>query len=201
MNVNEILARVVSISHAEDGADSGLREKALGWVNSAYSELLDEVLPYILDDVAVAVDATYDADGVVQLPDNCRRVVEVFEAGRALPRLRRMEFEAGDTGYLVTGKTLIVTPDERGGLGDLRLMYVPEFSELEADGEIEMLDAGHQHALIWGALVWGSTYERAFSAQGDLRLFQAKWEDAKQQIKVFFASAIKVRVEAQSDIE
>ncbi len=201
MNVNEILARVVNISHSEDGPDTGLRDKALGWVNSAYSELLDEILPYILDDIAVVVDATYDADGVVNLPADCRRVVEVFEAGRALSRLRRTEFEAGDTGYLVTGKTLIVTPDERGGLGDLRLVYVAEFSELEADGDIEMLDAAHQHALIWGALVWGSTYERAFSAQGDLRLFQAKWEDAKQQIKLFFASAETVRVMAQSDIE
>lgn len=200
MNVNEILERVVHISHSEDGADSGLRDKALGWLNSAYNELLDEIQPFILDEMAVVVSLAYDSDGIAMLPVDCRRVVAVYEGERSLERLRRAEFEMGEEGYMVTGGRIHVTPCERSSTQTVKVMYVPVTSELVADGEIEMLDAAQHSALIWGALVWGSTYERAFSSQGDLRLFQGKWEDAKRQVKLFYAGNMTLRVDVQSDI-
>lgn len=199
MNVNEILARVIEVSHGEDGADSGLRERALGWVNSAYGELMDEILPFVLEDVAVEVLVAYDANGVGTLPTNCRRVEAVFESGRPLEKLCRAEFDAGETGYLVTGGRLHVTPSELSTAGEVRVIYIPHFEELVADGEVAVLASTQQHALIWGALVWGSAYERAFSAQGDLRLFQGKWDEAKRQIKLFFAQRSDVRVAPQFD--
>lgn len=196
MNVNELLARVVSISHNEEGPETGLRDKALGWLNSAYAEMMDEILPFVLDDVAVRTVVSYDSDGMVILPNNCRRVVALFHQACPLEKLNRLEFEAGEEGYFVTGGRVHITPGERHASSEVRLVYVPHFTELEADGEIEILPAGQQHALIWGALVWGSTYERAFSAQGDLRLFQAKWEAAKREVKLYYAGTETYRVAA-----
>ena len=54
MNVNEIRDRIVELSHQTAG-DGEVQAKALGWLNAAYHELMDEIVAFMLASVGPAL--------------------------------------------------------------------------------------------------------------------------------------------------
>ena len=194
MNVNELQEKILELSHDEATPDTALREKALGWLNNAYNELMDEVMPYLQDNLVQEQVVTTNSEGNVTLTHSVKKVVRMVDTtnGRTMGQVSTVELLDMDSSmeqtgvpvrYTLSGNIVQVHPVEQV---ELRAVYLPEIAELEASGDENsiLLPKAYHHALVWGGLVWGSMYERSFSAQGDLTIFQKKWEEAKRRIKL-----------------
>jgi hypothetical protein len=194
MNVNELRDRILELSHDEAAPDTGLQEKALRWLNNAYRELLDELQPFLQDDLMQEQGATTNASGQATLTQPIQRMLRVVDTdnGRVLRQVDPAlvfdeDPELSQSGtpltYWVNDTIIQVHPKASVGLN---MVYLPELVDLLADDGEEkvLLPKAFHHALIWGGLVWSAVYERGFSSQADLALFQEKWDEAKRRVKL-----------------
>ena len=196
MDVNTLRDRVIELSHDEVAPDTDLQRKALDWLNSAYFEVLDEVRPLISRYVAVEEQLVTTSQGSAQTAQPIRQVLAAVNQTNntilnQIDKADAAKLSAQQPGNQFTlngSNTLTLVPP--AAAQTLGVVYVPEATAL-ADGGSEtsiLLPPTFHHALIWGALTWGAIYERAFSSQGDLQLFQRKWETAKQNLKLSLAA-------------
>jgi hypothetical protein len=198
MDVNTLRARVVELSHSgaslASAVDVDLNVKALGWLNSAYHELMDEVVPYLPQTLQKQVDVLTNTTGVAVLPEAPYRVLQVVVrgSGARLSVATPLEFmQADPTGtqagsaqrVLIQGTTLTVKPAEMVTLG---IVYVPAAADLVEGGAESsiVLPPVHHHALVWGGLVWSALYERGFLSQSEVVMYQRQWEAAKERVKL-----------------
>lgn len=199
MNVNQLRDRILTLAHDEASPDTTMKQNALEWLNQAYHELIDEVLPYLTRYLQQEETVTTDSNGQASLSQDVYRIVQLVDTSNSKSLIEKrksdiLTFDAdlSQTGqplrYWVAGDTVTVHPKM---VVNLTVVYLPLVSDLVEDGAEStiLLPKSFHHGLIWGGLVWASTYERGFSAQGDLVLFQRKWEEFKQQMKLSLNSA------------
>lgn len=192
MNVNELRDRILEISHNEVAPDTNLQIKALAWLNSAYQELISDSLPYLTQFLETSSSAVLD-EGTGTLPDNLTRVLKVIDKNtnyvlKQISQAQAIENITGSPKYhWVEGINICTYPKSTG---TLKIVYLKQVNDLE-DGGLEseiFIPKQFHHGLVWGGLVWSSIFERGFSSQGDLKLFQLKWEDVKRELKLSLAS-------------
>jgi hypothetical protein len=211
MNVNELRDRVLELSHDEAAPDTGLQEKALRWLNNAYRELMDELQPFLQDDLMQEQGATTNTSGQAPLNQPVQRMLRVVDTtnGRVLRQVDPAvvfddDPELSQTGvpssYWINGAVVQIHPKSSVGLN---MLYLPELVDLVADDTEDkiLLPKAFHYALIWGGLVWSSVYERGFSSQRDLLLFQEKWDEARRRVKLSLSARPDrvTRVEAAED--
>lgn len=193
MNVNDIRDRIVELSHQTAG-DGEVQAKALGWLNAAYHELMDEIVAYLPPWLQVRAEGLTNAQGEMALGEGAYRVLKVVDrdAGRGLEvatPLKLMEREqAGNTTgkptyYEVTAAGVKVHPAQADV--PLSVLYVPLVADLAEGGAEEtlLLPREHHYALVWGGLVWSALFERGFGGSGEVQLFQRQWLEAKSRVK------------------
>lgn len=198
MQVNELRSRIIDISHNESAPDTDLQTKALQWLNAAYHEIMSELSPFMPRYLEESTTLTTDITGAVALPTNVERIMRVIAVNTNSvlqetiqpivwdidPTLEQM---GTPQRFYIQNNTLVIHPKAETGIN---VLYIKKIDDLELNGaEDSILLPPHFHyALVWGALVWGTTYERGFSSQADLSLFQVKWEEAKRKIKLTLIS-------------
>lgn len=189
-----MVRRVVELSHHAGNTDLELETKALGWVNAAYHELMDELVPYLPQALQVQEDGTSDAAGVMVPTQAVYRLVRVVDrtGGRSLklatPEAVLEADPAGDASgdpvrATVRDGDVVIHP---AGVRELTVLYVPLAADLAEDGDEAdvLLPRVYHHALIWGALVWSAVFERGFLSQNEQVLYQRQWLAAKEQVKL-----------------
>ena len=194
MNVNEIRDRIVELSHQSAG-DGEVQAKALGWLNAAYHELMDEVVAYLPPALQVREDVLTAADGSVVLAQVPYRVLKVADAvtGRLLEGVTPVDIMELDpvraasgspVRYVVTANGVQVHPASLSTA--LSVLYVPLVEDLvEGGAEASiLLPRVHHNALVWGGLVWSSLFERGFGSNAELQVYQRQWLEAKQRVKL-----------------
>lgn len=194
MNVNEIRDRIVELSHQSAG-DGEVQAKALGWLNAAYHELMDEVVAYLPPALQVREEMVTSADGAVVLAKVPYRVLKVVDVvqGHALNGITPLEvMELDPSGsasgapvrFVVTASGVKIHPASEGrGLSILYVPLVQDLNEGGAEASI-LLPRVHHNALVWGGLVWSSLFERGFGSSGELQVYQRQWLEAKQRVKL-----------------
>ena len=198
MDVNQLRERILELSHDEATPDTGLKEKALVWLNHAYIELMDEIQPYLQDELMQEQTIATNSSGQVALAFDVQRMVRVVDATNSrtleqasladmVDREPLLDATGSPAYYWFQGSTLQVYPK---AAVTLTVRYLPYLTELVTDGTEEtiLLPKVYHHALVWGGLVWATMYERSFSTNGDLLLFQKKWEEAKRRVKLSLVS-------------
>ncbi len=198
MDVNALRDRILELSHDEATPDTGLQGKALRWLNSAYHEALDELQPYLSRQLQTSATVTTDAQGLATLPTGVQRLVRVVDAtnNRMLQESDEANVRDDDPTLEATGAPQVcwVSGDQLtvypATSVELTVIYLPVVADLLADGtEASIkLPVAYHNGLVWGALVWGSVYERGFFNQGELVLFQNKWDDAKRSMRLSLAA-------------
>lgn len=188
MNVSQIRDRIIQISHNEDAPDTALKAKALDWLNSAYHELIDELMPLMERQLKQTVSLSVTA-GQTLLPADAYRVLLVRGVAtgtvykeQSYTHVKTHSNKAESHLFWLEGQKLIFADDMPASV---EVTYLPFIDDLQADGlEADILLPKHLHAgLVWGGLVWSSIFERGLSTQSELALFQQKWEEAKQRIR------------------
>lgn len=198
MQVNELRSRIIDISHNESAPDTDLQTKALQWLNAAYHEIMNELSPFMPRYLEESVTLSTDADGAVALPTNVERIMRVIAPHTNSVLQETIQSTVWDIDpvleqsgtpqrFYVQNSQLFIHPKAQT---DIKVLYIKKINDLELNGTEEsvLLPAHFHYALVWGALVWGTTYERGFSSQADLSLFQVKWEEAKRKIKLALIS-------------
>ena len=192
MNVNEIRDRIVELSHQTAG-DGEVQAKALGWLNAAYHELMDEIVAYVPPWVQVRLDSTTNAAGELSLGAGAYRVLKVVDtaAGRELKAVTPgdvMERELAGYGegvqnYERTAAGVRVRPIKAAV--PLAVLYVPLVQDVvEGGAEASiLLPREHHYALVWGGLVWSALFERGFGGSAEVQVFQRQWLEAKSRVK------------------
>lgn len=194
MNVNEIRDRIVELSHQSAG-DGEVQAKALGWLNAAYHELMDEVVAYLPPALQVRETVVTAADGSVVLAKVPYRILKVVDAsaGRLLDGVTPVEIMELDPSGVMTGTAgrfvataggVRVHPASAGV--PLSVLYVPLVEDLSEGGAEAslLLPRAHHNALVWGGLVWSSLFERGFGSSAELQVYQRQWLEAKQRVKL-----------------
>ncbi len=190
MNVLDLQKQVTSLSHQEDSLNSGLKMKSLQWLNHAYQEIMEEIAPFLSEIYTKMVDLTLDELGRAVLPDDFYKIEKVFLSGTELPKLTIAEAVIAEDkkGYWLERNYIHILP--KNTVGHLVMLYqstIPKLTESSLEEDI-LIPKNFHYALVWGALVWASVQERGFSAQSDLKLFQQKWLEAKQSLKLSLAN-------------
>lgn len=203
MNVNQIRDRIVELSH-QSTADGEVQAKALGWLNAAYHELMDDILPFapaaLQVQEVVAVGA--DGQGATALPPYRILAVVDTATGSPLRVATPAEALAADPAGTLGGTYRLYVPTAAGvrlvpaGEGAVTVLYVPQVADLAENGaeDAVLLPRAHHMALVWGGLVWSSLFERGFGTQGELAMFQAQWQRAKEGVKLALAGNATLRV-------
>lgn len=190
MNVNEIRDRIVELSHQSAG-DGEVQAKALGWLNAAYHELMDEVVAYLPPALQVRETVTANTSGEVALASPPYRVMKVADGqGRMLKGVTQAEVmdleAAGSTAlcFTVTVGGVRIYPAKSGAM--YNVLYVPLVQDLvEGGAEASVfLPRVHHNALVWGGLVWSSLFERGFNSSAELNAYQRQWVEAKHRVKL-----------------
>ncbi len=194
MNVNEIRDRIVALSHQTAGHGE-VQAKALGWLNAAYHELMDEVVAYLPPALQVQESVVTGVGGEAVLGRVPYRILKVVDAsaGVALGGVTPLEImELDPSGvlignaarYVVTAGGVRIHPSQAGV--SLRVLYVPLVEDLvEGGAEASLLlPRAHHNALVWGGLVWSSLFERGFGSSAELQVYQRQWQEAKQRVKL-----------------
>ena len=203
MNVSELLERILEISHNEVAPDTGLKQKALRWLNSAYHEILDELQPF-LSRYMNKTSTVNVADGRGAMPANLYRLLKVEFDGKTLKQIESQPDLTGQTPqvFMLSGDVIQIFPSVESCV--LTLTYTATQDDLteETQGSDILLPSSLHHHLVWGALIWGSVYERGFSTQSELALFQQKWDEAKRSAKLSLANqpTKPLRVEQNADV-
>jgi len=192
MNVNEIRDRIVELSHQTAG-DGEVQAKALGWLNAAYHELMDEIVAYVPPWLQVRMEGETNAAGDLALGAGAYRVLMVVDkaAARMLEPLAPHQVMAreltgeGTTvpGYEVTATGVRLRPVKAGV--PLAVLYVPLVLDVvEGGAEASLfLPREHHYALVWGGLVWSALFERGFGGSAEVQVFQRQWLEAKSRVK------------------
>jgi hypothetical protein len=190
MNVNDIRDRIVELCHQSAG-DGEVQSKALGWLNAAYHELMDEVVAYLPPAMQKLETLTTAANGIATLPNAPYRVMKVTDSqGRVMKSIslaEAMDVEAlgqATKCYTVTNAGVKIYPAVEGE--QLRVLYVPVVQDLiEGGAEASLfLPRVHHHALVWGGLVWSALFERGFNSGVELQVYQRQWVEAKHRVKL-----------------
>lgn len=184
MDVSEIKNRILEISHDEATVDTDLNNKALRWLNSAYHEIMNECMPYLTRFVEKKVVVNV-VDGVGSIPTDLFRVVSVEDLNSSY-FLTESNNKSKGSFYLSLDQIFI----EPGTTTALEITYLPLTTDLEdvsTESDI-LLPKQFHNALVWGGLVWSAIYERGFSTQADMNLFQNKWFEAKREAKLSLAT-------------
>lgn len=183
MHVNELLERILEISHDEVAPDTNLKQKSLRWLNSAYHEIMEVVIPFL---PTLEHSLTLNVvNGYVELPADLNRIISVSS--------ERAFVSKNDFKQVFKGGKLNLYFN-KNEYKKITLSYTKKVSDLAFDGvESSILIPQQYHSyLVWGALVWASVYERGFNNQAELRLFQQKWEEAKREIKLSLAANLNL---------
>lgn len=197
MNVNELRDRILEISHNEVAPDTNLKAKAISWLNSAYQEMVSDSMPY-LEKVLEKSSDVIITSGQGTLPNDVARIVKMVDGTSNVTLKQITQSDAAELDvennlsgtakyYWIEGDNVFTYPQSNT---TLKLVYLREVSDL-ADGGLEadiVIPKQFHHALVWGGLVWSSIFERGFSSQGDLKLFQVKWDEGKRELKLSLAS-------------
>jgi hypothetical protein len=188
MNVSQIRDRIVQISHNEDAPDTALRSKALDWLNSAYHELIDDLMPLLERHLRRQVTLTVTA-GEALLPADAYRLLRVRDPNtnrlykeQAFTRLNTQEVATAPHTFRVEGQKLVFGDSAPATVEVTYLPSVPDLAETDT-AEAILLPRQFHSALVWGGLVWSAIYERGLSSQTELALFQQKWDEAKQRVR------------------
>lgn len=207
MNVNNLRDRILEISHDEDAPDTHLKNKAMEWVNSAYHELMDELTPFMGDKLQRLETVTLN-NGVASLLNQPFRVLKVLRTrdnyllkatnlSEQLNKQTALNTNGDPSKYWMNGSSIQTYPISNE---QISVLYVPVVTDLIEGGDEAsiMLPKTFHHALVWGGLVWSSVFERGFSTQAELTLFQRKWDEAKQKIKLSMAASETARLTVSS---
>lgn len=193
MDVRTIRDRIVDLSHHGIGNDFDINAKALGWLNSAYHELMDELVPYLPVSLQRREDVATDVNGAATLANGIYRLVRVVERGQGitLPTATLAEVldaeVAGISGApqrcYADGAAVKVFPP---AAVDLTVLYVPRVSDLaEDDPESAVLVPPSLHSvLVWGGLTWSALFDRGFLSQSELLIYQQQWQAGKSSVKL-----------------
>lgn len=193
MRVSEIRDRIVELSHASAG-DGEVQAKALGWLNAAYAEIMNELMPYLPAALQVQEQVSTDVAGKALVGREVYRVIRVVERSgggqlavvtpdEILARYPLGTASGMPNACVVKGREVAVHPVS---VVPLTVLYVPAVEELvESDEEAAvLLPASHHSALVWGGLVWSSLFERGFGGSGEMGVYRRQWEEAKQRVKL-----------------
>ncbi len=196
MNVQDLRDRILEISHDEATPDSQLKNKALAWLNSAYHELVGECLPY-LEPYLETVTTLDLSTGQANLPSDFSRVLTLVDSqtGHVFKQVTQKEgvsltAQKGANGhdvFWISGQQLYSLKTCDAPVQMVYLKQVPVLTDQSTEQDI-ILPVAFHHALVWGGLVWSSIFERGFSTQSDLKLFQQKWDEAKREVKLLLAT-------------
>ncbi len=190
MNVNEIRDRIVELSHQSAG-DGEVQAKALGWLNAAYHELMDEVVAYLPPALQVRESVAANSHGDVALAAAPYRVMKVADGqgrmlkGVTLAELMDLEAMGSTTAcYVVTASGVRIHTAKDGDV--FSVLYVPLVMDLvEGGAEASLfLPRVHHSALVWGGLVWSALFERGFNSSVELNAYQRQWVEAKHRVKL-----------------
>lgn len=193
MNVNELIERILDVSHDEVAPDTNLKAQSLRWLNSAYHEMLEEISPF-LENALQTQETLILSSGSAIFPQTPHKVVRVVtvDTSRTLQAKNKADVLAEDStlarqgspnSFWVEGNVLYTHPVSSE---QVKVLYLPQKADLAEDGaeSTVLVPRAFHSALVWGALVWSATFERGFTSQGDLALFQSKWEEAKRSAKL-----------------
>lgn len=191
MLVNDIRDRIVELSHQSSG-DGAVQAKALGWLNAAYMELMNELLAFAPQALQRTETVSVSTTGLAALSVPPNRILRVLVDGVPVPMVRTLDLLEADPTQTATG-----TPElcamVAGGVqlqprqsGTAVVLFVPQPVTLgEGGAESSILLAPSFHdALVWGGLVWSSLFERGFASASELALFGRQWQEAKARIKL-----------------
>ncbi|MCP5405784.1 MAG: hypothetical protein H6922_06150 [Pseudomonadaceae bacterium] len=172
-------------------------------MNSAYAELMDEVVPFLPQALQVREDVVTDGAGEALLAAPVYKLVRAVERGhkQVLAQATMAELldaeVAGVTGApakcFVQGDKLKVFP---AAAVEVSVLYVPQVTPLMEDDveEAVLLPASLHQVLVWGGLVWSALYDRGFLSQSELVMYQRQWQAGKEQVKLaMFGSGGGVR--------
>ncbi|HAG52917.1 MAG TPA: hypothetical protein DCL21_03930 [Alphaproteobacteria bacterium] len=180
MKIKDLVDQIISYSHNEDTPDTDLSAKALTWLNSAYHELLQENLAFLKHKMLTQVEVSL-SDDFFELPKDFYLFEKIKLAnGQVISK------EDKDC-YSIEGDLVFLKNQKNQ---NLMFVYIPEFKQLTLDDSLSIMhiSSNYVQSLIWGALVWSSIYERGVHTQNELSLFEAKWNQAKQNYKVTLAT-------------
>ena len=180
MKIKDLVDQIISYSHNEDTPDTDLSVKALTWLNSAYHELLQENLAFLKHKMIKQYHVVM-TDGFFELPADFYLFEKIrFKNGNLISKEDKNL-------YSIEGN-LIFIKDVNDI--ELDLVYIPQFEQLKLDDSLSVMhiSANYMQSLIWGSLVWSSIYERGLNTNSELSLFEAKWNQAKQNYKVTLAT-------------
>ena len=191
MRVNDLRDRIVELSH-QSGADGDLRQKALGWLNAAYLELMNELLALAPQTLQRIESVTTDSQGQAALSLPPSALVRVLWGEVPLPILTPLAVLEADPLQTANGEPEVACATATGvqiqprKAGALKVVYTPQPQALAEDGsETSILLPAHYHdALIWGGLVWSALFERGLSSGTELALFTRQWAEAKSRLKL-----------------
>jgi hypothetical protein len=212
MNVNQIRDRVVELCRGGDGPDADLQTRAMGWLNSAYHELMDELIPYLPQALQVQEQVASNAGGVASVSEAVYRLMQVVDRDqpRVLDLVTAAEVLALDPAGTAAGKPVRAYADgdavtvHPAAAVNLTVRYVPLPVDLVADGAENsiLLPKPWHHVLVWGGLVWAALFERGFGGSGEIVLYQQQWQAGKANIKVALRGNLggSLRVAAVRDL-
>ena len=168
----------------EDAPDTGLQNKALGWLNNSYQEVYSLASSFsgALDSVTSTVAVTAGAANLPVIPRRItlvvdtpsKRILKLSDAGSLAqkdPSLTR----AGNPAYFYFNgagsiKTFPINDTS------LSVTYIPNAAELvigDPESAIK-IPPRHHETLVWAALIEGMTYERGFGNDSLLQLANSR---------------------------
>jgi hypothetical protein len=206
MRVQEVVTQILALSH-QGGNDAALTAQALGWLNAAYRELMDELVPLAPPSLQTQAVVVTNSAGNGVLPDLPARVLQVFDrnTGAVVPQVTVAELAALDpmgmgsgpvARCVVQGTAVQVHPACEA---TLLVVMIPVAKDVLLDGDEASLalPAGQVHGLVWGALVWSSVFERGFATASELAQFRAQWQEAKARVKLAVLGQVGVPLRVQ----
>ncbi|MCP4355513.1 MAG: hypothetical protein GY793_07760 [Proteobacteria bacterium] len=178
--VKDLVEQIISYSHDEDTPETNLMEKALVWLNSAYHEMLQENLIYLKHKM-IKYESKTVTDSTFDLPEDFYSLEKIIlDNSMVISKYDKAlyDIELGEI-YLSSDMAKLA-----------EIAYIPQFKDLTFDDLLTSLhiDSNHAKNLIWGALVWSSIYERGLHTQSELSLFETKWTQTKQNLKMTLSS-------------
>ncbi|MFZ2587896.1 MAG: hypothetical protein WAZ18_07265 [Alphaproteobacteria bacterium] len=206
MDVRALRDRVVELSQHGIGNDVDVNAKVLAWLNSAYHEVMDEMIPLAPAALQVREDVVVGADGAGVLASPVQKIVQAVERGskRVLKVVSPVEVLDAEVGGVrgspvmcsVSGGMIQVYPVQACTVS---VVYVPRVVDLvEGGSEASVLLPPSLHAvLVWGALVWSSVFDRGFMSASELMVYNRQWAAGKEQVRLsVLGSSAPVRVKA-----
>lgn len=200
MDVAAVRGRIVELSHHGLGNDGEIETKALAWLNSAYHDVMGEVIGHRPARLQVREDVTSNSGGVASVSQEIGTLLKVVDraANVVLAPVTPEELLDAEVAGSVTGppKRCYFSGDEvvvhPARVTNLSVLYIPRVVDLAADGNEAsiLIPPEHHHVLVWGGLVWSALFERGFLSGSELALYQRQWEAGKAAIRLAMAGQV-----------